>query len=280
MSSPRSTHHTLFIEPLEDRVLLNGAPDSPKPSPGSDDAYASAHVQPHTPTDARTGAATTPASPVAMSPVADAAHPSSVAYVGSAPGHDHDDDDAQLSQTLPVSFVTLPSAQHAISLGVSSTDSVIHASAALGPSVGLIQARPAENPVAEPAPVSSGETTPASEVTNPVESGTTARDHAEEIPPPAPTPSPATTAPAMVQESGDPLVGLLPINLGQLQQGIDTIFEQLGELGRELPGNTWSLPATVWLLVAAVAVEELLRNRRPRPAQLPEMPDFLTEGEE
>jgi hypothetical protein len=90
---------------------------------------------------------------------------------------------------------------------------------------------------------------------------------------------------ALASEPGIPLVGLLPLHLGQLKLGIDAVFEQIGNLGNDLPGNSWSLPVTGWLMVTAAVAGELLRvqiARSEEQARFARIPDLngMLKGDE
>lgn len=107
---------------------------------------------------------------------------------------------------------------------------------------------------------------------------------------PEPEPEREETAPAaehsllaseLAPEPGDPLAGLLPLDLSALRRNADAFFARLGDLV-PVPGDGQSVRAVAaWLLLGAAAWEVVLLPRalrRPALATDPHLPGFEDEA--
>jgi hypothetical protein len=74
---------------------------------------------------------------------------------------------------------------------------------------------------------------------------------------PQPSDSGSTPDARLTPESGTPLAGILPLDLKQLEQGVDAFFEQLAHLCERWQGADLCPTLLPWLVVAAAAAWEL-----------------------
>jgi hypothetical protein len=285
---------TLLLEALEDRLLLTGAavapvPPTPHPAASMSSAAASSPASAPSGTEsskpADTGG-TTPArstvSPAAhspaLAPAPSACSLSPLAVLGRESNDDVDQDDTVgviEAQQGALSTMLAAMTRGAGSEGASASipeNAGLASISRLNPLLAApLPTPPAQGP-AEPAWPAAAITPqpPAS-----IEAVSEPSSEAVQTPTDVEPPREARFDP----EPGIPLAGIVPVDLKQLQHGVDAFFEQLAHLGDDRDAAGVCATLAPWLLLAAAAAWEFaLSSRAPAPADDPLVPGLEVEA--